>query len=96
MSQVSLAERTLELYLCHLTVFSAFTARYFVAVPPKQISSRDEGDVLGGSGLRLDRRNAADQSDLDPRLRPIVGLLARQAAQAYHADLQKEARSPKT
>ncbi len=70
--------------------------RYFVEVFPKQTSSKDEGDVLGGSVLRLDRRNAADQRDLDPRLRSIVRLLARQAAQAYYDDFQKEARSPKT
>ena len=96
MSQVSLADRTLELYLGHLTMFSACTARYLVEVSHKQISSRDEDDVLGGSILRLDSRNAADRRDLDPRLRSIARLLARQAAQAYYDDLQKEARSPKT
>ena len=70
--------------------------RYFVEVSPKQTSNKDESDVLGGSVLRLDRRNVGGKSDLDPRLRSIVRLLARQAAQAYHDDLQKEARSPKT
>ena len=70
--------------------------RYFVEVFLKQTSSKDEGDVLGGGALRLDRRNVAGQSDLDPRLRSIVRLLARQAAQAYYDDFQKEARSPKT
>ena len=72
------------------------TLRYSVEVSLKPISSNDDSDVLGGSILRLDRRNSADQSDLDPRLRSIVRLLARQAAQAYYDDFQKEARSPKT
>ena len=94
--QVSLAETALELRLRHVTILPATTARYLVEVSPKQIFSRDEGDVLGGSVLRLDSRNAADQRDLDPRLRSIVRLLARQAAQAYYDDLQKEARSRKT
>ncbi len=96
MSPVYLAETTPKLYLLDLTILSVLTLRYSVEVSFKPISSKDDSDVLGGSVLKLDRRSAAAQSDLDPRLRSIVRLLARQAAQAYHADLQKEARSPKT
>jgi hypothetical protein len=62
---------------------------------PEQPSSSDQNETAAGDVLALHSRDAADRKNLDPRLRSIVRLLARQAARAYYADTRKEAGSSK-